>query len=151
MKNPTLSTFEVIHLIRQTTTTKGAERMLLLMLATRCRPTQDYVAWPSYQQLALDAQYDEVTLRRAARLLAEKKLIAIQTRGSRTNLFFLNVDLLQEQAAAEQALQRAEKALRVAKIRSPFDTSSAPATAQDPTPYDDEDDAEQEGDLYAIA
>jgi hypothetical protein len=112
--------FSVLRLIRDARSTKNADRALLMALGLRCKPAEGFKCWPSYRQLALDTQLDEVTLKRAAKRLEDTKLIKRVIRQNRSNSFFLNIPLLQEQA---QAVEAAEEDAKKAAYddESPFD------------------------------
>lgn len=98
----TMPIFKVLRLIRDARSTKHADRALLNALALRCNPHKRFVCWPSYRQLALDTLLDGVTLQRAARRLEDAGLIKRTVRANRSNLFFLNIPKLVEQAEAEK-------------------------------------------------
>src|SRR5580698_5020947 len=95
----TMSNFELLRLIRDARSTRNADRELLFALGLRADPKKKFSCFPSYRQLALDTQLDEVTLKRAARRLEQAELIKRSIRANRSNLFFLNVPKLQEQKA----------------------------------------------------
>jgi DNA-binding MarR family transcriptional regulator len=101
--------FRVLRYIRDARSTQKAERALLLALGMRCQPAKKFIAWPSYRQLALDTCLDEVTLKRAAKKLEDANLIKRTIRPNRSNCFYINVPLLQQQAAAVKAAEDAAK------------------------------------------
>jgi hypothetical protein len=101
--------FALLRLIRDARSTKNADRDLLNALALRSQPAKNFISWPSYRQLALDTQLDEITLRRAAKRLETVKLINRVIRANRSNCFFINVPLLEKQAAAVKELEDAAK------------------------------------------
>lgn len=98
-----MSIVKLIRTIRDAGSTEKAERMLLLHLALRCQPDEQYKASPTYAVLAQDTLLDDMTLRRAAAALEKKKLIRRVRRTSRSNEFFINVVLLKRQAEERQA------------------------------------------------
>ena len=106
MEGPSL--LLLLWLIRDARSTKGAARHLLMALALRCNPKQRYSCWPSYSMLAQDTQLDEVTLKRAAAKLEDAKLIHRVVRKNRSNRWYINVALLQQQANAVMAAKKAE-------------------------------------------
>ena len=99
----TISVFQVLRLVRDARSTKGAERQLLMALVLRCNPKENFKCWPSYALLAKDVQLDPMTLKRAAKKLEDREIIKRVIRPNHSNLFFINVALLQEQAAAANA------------------------------------------------
>ena len=80
--------FAVLRLVRDARSTRNAERQLLDALAMRCQPAKKFLSWPSYRQLALDTQLDEITLKRAAKRLEDKRLIKRVIRQNRSNCFY---------------------------------------------------------------
>jgi hypothetical protein len=118
METNFMSHFELLRLIRDSRSTKNADRELLHALALRSDPKKSFISWPSYRQLALDTQLDEVTLRRAAKRLESARLIRRVVRANRSNCFLLNVPLLQEQAAEAKAAEDAAKEQE--DVESPF-------------------------------
>ena len=128
--------FAVLRLIRDARSTKNADRALLMALGLRCRPAEGFECWPSYRQLAQDTQLDEVTLKRAAKRLEDAKLIKRAIRQNRSNTFYLNIPLLQEQAVAVKAAEEAAKKADHHDDDSPF-AQPVTVTANDD---DDEDD-----------
>lgn len=90
--------FKLLRLVRDAGSTKNAKRELLHAIAMRCRPDKNFIAWPSYRLLAEDTLLDESTLKRAARALEDENLIKRVIRPNRSNCFFVNAALLQEQA-----------------------------------------------------
>jgi DNA-binding MarR family transcriptional regulator len=119
--------FKVLRIVRDAQSTRGAQRALLFALAMRCQPAKKFISWPSYRQLAEDTMLDEVTLKRAAKKLEDSKLIRRQVRRNRSNIFFLNVALLQEQARDVKA---AKEKVRVADIEE-IDFFPQPAVGPD--------------------
>ena len=101
--------FKLLRLVRDARSTRNADRALLFALAMRCQPAKKFLSWPSYRQLALDTQLDEVTLKRAAKRLEDAGLLKRVVRANRSNCFFLNVELLQQQAAAIKEAEDAAK------------------------------------------
>lgn len=108
-KPSVMSVFELLRLVRDARSTRNAPRELLYALALRCRPHEKFIAWPSYVQLAKDTLLDEVTLKRAAKKLEDAKLIKRVVRRNRSNCFYINAALLQEQAAAVKSADEAAK------------------------------------------
>jgi|GEM_PF-3688827 len=124
--------FRILRLVRDARSTKKADRALLYALVLRCRPAEKFIAWPSYARLALDTLLDEVTLQRAAKRLEEAGLIKRVVRANRSNHFYINVALLQDQAAKAKAEDAAKRA-----SDDVFDDSSFER------PVMDDDDADQ--------
>lgn len=111
--------------IRDSRSTKGAQRHLLNALALRCSEKKNYSCWPSYDQLSKDTQLDEVTLKRAAAKLESAEVIKRVTRPNRANIWFLNVAAILSQAAATRT---AEKAIADNDdFKSPFGDPVLPA------------------------
>jgi hypothetical protein len=123
----TMPIFKVLRLIRDARSTKHADRALLNALALRCDPRKKFACWPSYRQLALDTLLDEVTLQRAARRLEDAGLIKRTIRANRSNLFFLNIPKLIEQA---DSVKKAE-ARDADPCESPFEQPTLDDTEDD--------------------
>jgi DNA-binding transcriptional MocR family regulator len=120
MEKEIMPVFQLLRLIRDARSTKNADRELLYALAMRCQPAKMFVCWPSYRQLALDTMLDEVTLKRAAKHLEDAKLISRVVRANRSNRFFINVPLLQQQVAEVKVADDAAKN-QEPDVDSPFD------------------------------
>jgi hypothetical protein len=103
-----LSTSQLVRLVRDAGSTRNAMREVLYALALRANPKRGYICWPSYAQLALDTCLNEDTVRRATVALDKENLVRRVYRANRSNCFYINVQLLQEQADArkEQLAQR---------------------------------------------
>lgn len=101
-------TMELALMVRDSRTTKGAQRSLLMALALRANPKKGYSCWPSYRRLADDTQYDEVTLRRAAKTLEDLGLIRRKQRSMRSNLFILNTERMAQHKHEADAARRRE-------------------------------------------
>ena len=99
----TMSVFQVMRLVRDARSTKGAQRQLLMALALRCNPKKKFICWPSYRVLAEDTLLDPMTLKRAAKKLEDGKLIKRSVRSNHSNVWWVNVALLEEQAAEVKA------------------------------------------------
>jgi DNA-binding MarR family transcriptional regulator len=128
--------FRVLRFIRDARSTKKADRALLMALGMRCQPAKKFISWPSYKQLALDTGLDEVTLKRAAKRLEDAKLIKRTVRPNRSNCFYLNVALLQQQAAAVKAADDAARNVR--GDESPFGEPILDEAVTGATSADDE-------------
>lgn len=128
MTEEVMPIFRVLRFVRDARSTKHAERDLLNALALRCNPKKKYIAWPSYALLAKDTLLDEITLKRAAKRLEDAGLIKRVQRQNRSNLFFLNVALLQQQAAAVKEAELMDKEEVEA---APFADPMIPEAAQD--------------------
>jgi len=113
-----LSNFEVLRLVRDSRSTKHSQRLVLQAMALRANPKKGYSCFPSYETLALDTLLDEKTVRRAAADLEKADLISRRDQAYSSNLFYLNVRLLQEQAnmVRDAAVKKEEST-----IESPFD------------------------------
>ncbi len=98
-----VSVFELMRIIRDARSTRGAQRAVLNAIALRCKPEEDFKCWPSYARLAVDCQLDRKTVTRAAKALVKAKIIAIRERSQKSNLFFINYPLLVKQADAIKA------------------------------------------------
>lgn len=103
MDKKVMPVFKLMRTIRDSGSTRNADRETLYAIALRCRPAENFVAWPSYRQLAQDTCLNEMTLKKAARRLEEAKLIKRVVRPNRSNRFFINVPLLQQQASERLA------------------------------------------------
>jgi DNA-binding MarR family transcriptional regulator len=112
--------FRVLRLVRDARSTRNAQRELLYALAMRCQPAKKFICWPSYAQLAKDTLLDVTTLKRAAKRLEDAELIKRVVRPNRSNCFYLNVPLLQEQAAAIKAAEDAAKLVVEEDDEAPF-------------------------------
>jgi DNA-binding MarR family transcriptional regulator len=112
--------FRVLRLVRDARSTRNAQRELLYALAMRCQPAKKFICWPSYAQLAKDTLLDETTLKRAAKRLEDADLIKRVVRPNRSNCFYLNVALLQVQAAAVKEAEEAAKLVAEEDDESPF-------------------------------
>jgi DNA-binding transcriptional regulator YhcF (GntR family) len=99
----------VLWLIRDSRSTRNAERNLLYALALRVNPSKGYHCWPSYEQLALDTCCNEATLKKAAASLEKKGLIKRKLRHNRANKFTINIEKLKEQAKLHLASDLAKK------------------------------------------
>lgn len=139
-----LPVFSVLRLVRDARSTTNAPRELLYALALRCQPAKNFISWPSYCQLAKDTQLNEITLKRAAKTLEDAKLIRRVVRANRSNCFFINVALLQEQAAEVKATDEAEK-LASASDESPFDEPVQPEAPSNDRDVDDGEDEWNQG------
>lgn len=116
----TLSMFKLLRLVRDARSTKNSDRLLLNALAMRSDPKRNYACWPSYRQLGLDTMLDEVTLKRAAKRLEDAGLLRRRVRKNRSNLFFVNVTKLIEQA---EAMREANRKSKSENWESPFEFS----------------------------
>lgn len=88
----------VMCAIRDSQSTRGAERELLYAICLRAKAEENYSCWPGYAHLAVDTGLHPVTLKRAAQELERKKLIRRVIRRNKSNKWFLNVTLMFEQA-----------------------------------------------------
>ena len=128
--------FRLLLLIRDSRSTRNAERELLMALALRCNPAKNYVCWPSYSMLAKDTQLNEATLQRAAKKLEAAGLIQRLIRPNSSNRFFLNVARLQQQAAEIKAAEAMAKAASPESMESPFGTYGVTAEQNAAESYD---------------
>ena len=108
-KDSIIPLISLLWLIRDARSTKGAERQLLDALAMRCNPKQGYSCFPSYALLAKGTGLSIISLKRAAAALEKAGKIRRRTRQNKSNIFFLNIALLQEEAAAQKAADQAER------------------------------------------
>jgi hypothetical protein len=146
-RSTSMSLISVLLLIRDDRKTKGAQRELLYALALRCQPDKAFICWPSYQQLALDTQLNEVTLKRAAHALEEAGYIHRVIRPNHSNKFFLNMAKIQAEAmvnrAADQEARAARKAVEVEE--APFPPPSPEKRDERPSPdAENQDDPDSE-------
>ena len=120
MSNDVMPVFGVIRLVRDAQSTRNAERELMYALAMRCNPAKKFMSWPSYRMLASDTMLDQATLKRAAKRLEDQQLIKRVVRANRSNVFYLNVALLQQQAADVKAAEKVRKLAESGQDESPF-------------------------------
>ncbi len=97
-----ISNFELLRLIREARSTEKSTRIVLNALALRANPKNRHSCWPSRPQIVIDTQLDLKTVRRALKRLEAGKLIAITKRLNQSDLYFINVALLQRQAAGNK-------------------------------------------------
>jgi len=121
-----MSNFEVLRLVRDARNTKHAERHVLNALVLRANPEKAFSCFPSIDQLADDTQLDGKTVQRTLKVLSDSNLIRRIERPFSSNVFFLNVPLLAEQAAKVLA---AEKKKKTEMAQSPFGEVTVPAGA----------------------
>ena len=110
--------FEIMNDARDAQLTKGAQQSLLYHLILRCDPKKDYSCFPSFELLCADTGLDMTTVKRAARELTKKGLISRVVRPNRSNLWYVNVKLLQEAAGSKRSARADDKA---AKQSCPFE------------------------------
>jgi len=104
---------QIVLMVRDSRSTKGAQRQLLMALGIRANAQAKYSCFPSYAQIADDTQLDEVTCRRAAAALEAKGLIKRRRRTSRSNLFFLQISVLEMRAIEAREARTREKEARL--------------------------------------
>lgn len=116
--------FELMRMIRDSRAVKNAQRLVLDALALRCRTDQDFRAWPSYRQLALDTGLNITTLKRTAKKLEQRNLIHRKVKANKANTYFINGPLLKEMAEAarkeDAAAKMKRKLMAYEAARSPF-------------------------------
>jgi DNA-binding MarR family transcriptional regulator len=135
MSEKSMPIVRVLWLIRDACATKGAQREMMYALALRCNPNKKFICFPSYSQLAEDTQLDPATLKRAAKALEDKHLIKRVVRKNRSNVFYLNIPLLQEQVAQVKAAKLAT----LEESTSPFgDPEGVDGSNSSIDEYDDE-------------
>lgn len=98
-----ISITTALRAIRDSRSTKHADRAVLIALILRCRPKEGYKCWPSYDTLADDCQLDPATVKRAAKHLIQAKLVLIRHRRNKSNMFYVNVPKLVVDAETMQA------------------------------------------------
>ena len=130
---------QIVLMVRDSRSTKGAQRQLLMAIAIRANAKAKYSRFPSYARLADDAQLDEVTLRRAAAALERKGLIQRRRRTNRSNLFLLQVPMLEKHAAeAREARAQEKHARHLAMIEAEgMDAFEVDDTSAEETPEDE--------------
>ena len=101
-REPTV--LDLFRAIRDSESTKGSQRILLLALALRCKPGT-WMCWPSYSRLARDTCLDAVTCKRAAKGLEEAGIVRRQVRRNRSNRFYINFERLRAQAETRSAVR----------------------------------------------
>jgi DNA-binding MarR family transcriptional regulator len=94
------------------TAPKGAARPLLQAIILRANQQKRYSCFPSYETLAADCNMDAKTLKRAAKVLEDAGLIRRHVRRNRSNLFVVNVDLIQQEHVKHKAKRDAERQAR---------------------------------------
>jgi hypothetical protein len=115
------SAFKVLIWARDAGSTRGAERELLYALILRCRKEVKYAAFPGYALLAGDTGLHPITLKRAAAGLIKAGIIRRHVRPNRSNMWYINVALLQEQAEARKAERKErQKRLQADDESAPF-------------------------------
>ena len=107
-KQNLISNFELLRLIRDARSTQKTTRIVLNALALRANPNARHSCFPSRPLIATDTQLDLKTVRRALSQLEADKLIAIRTRFNDSDVFFVNVELLQRQAAHNKVTRKDE-------------------------------------------
>ena len=134
MPRKTLSLMDVIFDVRDCGLTKGSSYTLLLTLATRCNPREDYSCYPSYELLSRDTRLDVSTLKRGARELEELGLISREVRPNRSNFWYLNVAKIQKAAdAARHEGQAGKSPARRCPFDAPIVKERTPAADALPT------------------
>jgi hypothetical protein len=126
--------------IRDSQSTRGAERELLYALCLRARADRKYSCWPGYAQLSADTGLHTTTLKRAAQELERKQLIRRVVRKNSSNIWFLNVPLIVDMANAKLA------EIEAAKVEE-FDGFDLAPTGAD----EEEIEVESENEEYAMA
>ena len=133
----------VLLLIRNARSTRNSQRELLYALALRCNPDRQFLCFPSYGLLAKDTGLDVATLKRAAKALEQAGIIRKVVRPNRSCVFFLNIKLLMEQAAAAKAAEDEAKQSSLTAFTSPFGdvnaTQDEENAADSEEAYDDQD------------
>jgi len=92
--------------IRDAGSTKGADRLVLIALLSRCANDGLFKCFPSYALLAYDAQVNIQTAKRSVRNLVQAGIVRRKVRRNQSNFFFINVSLLKEQAETALAETR---------------------------------------------
>lgn len=118
-----LSRFDLFELVRDATEVGGAQFLLLIAIAWRANPRENYSCFPSYQRLAEDTHCTQQALRAAARKLEEAKLIWREKRRNRSNVFYLNVALLLELQAGKKTSNGTAKNEPDGKRSDPFNSA----------------------------
>jgi DNA-binding MarR family transcriptional regulator len=113
----TLSYIDILKDDRDSQLVRNSELVLLMMLSLRVNPTKQYSCFPSYQLLSRDTGLDMTTLKRAARSLEGKNLIRRKVRPNHSNLWYLNVGMIQQAAEENRASAKTEED----ETGSPFD------------------------------
>ena len=111
MRQPAKSHYDMnrlLRLIRDARSTKAAGRALLTALAMRMDAGLTCRSSATYEKLAQDTQCDTKTLQRTVKALCEEGLLAQVVRPTRSNVFYINVTLL-EQQKEEQCRRDLEK------------------------------------------
>jgi len=109
------STMQVLRWARDLqgpTAPKGAARLLLQAIILRANQNSKYSCFPSYQTLAADCNMDAKTLKRAAKVLEDAGLIRRHVRRNRSNLFVVNVGLIQQEHIKREVERKAEREAR---------------------------------------
>jgi DNA-binding MarR family transcriptional regulator len=106
----------VVLAVRDSRSTRGAQRELLMALCLRARREKKYCCFPSYALLSEDTNLHPITLKRAAAELEKMNLIKRFKRRNSSNVFRINVALLLDQAAAAKAAKDEKK--RIARLNT---------------------------------
>ncbi len=96
---------DILKLIRDARSTKHSDRIVLSALAIRVNPRKRHSCWPGQPLLVIDTQLDLKTVRAALDRLEANGLIARKKRFDDTDVYWINVALLQRQAAANKAMK----------------------------------------------
>ena len=147
-KDKKYSSLALMCLVRESQSTRGAQRTLLSALALRSNPKNSNCCWPSYKTLAWDTRLDVITLRRAAAALERAGLITRHQRQLRSNIFRLNIPVLEKHAAEGRALREKRLDGETAEMLERF---KVPVGDEDDDPSDHaaDDAGDDPGDYYS--
>ena len=138
MTPKTHSLKSLLWMARDAGNTQAADRALLYSLILRSNVNKQYSCFPSYSQSAEDTGLHLVTCKKAARKLERLNLISRKGRGSRSNIFFINVGLLEQLAGAAREKKSAERAVR--KALSDHSSPFCQGAMQDRRPLEEDQD-----------
>jgi hypothetical protein len=95
-----LPIFSILRFARDSHLVRNSELVLLYTLILRCDPLKGYSTFVSYDRLSQDTGSNPKTIQAAARGLETKGIITRRVRPKTTNLWFINVPMLQTAALA---------------------------------------------------
>lgn len=104
-----LSFLEMIVNLRDSHLAGGTDLAVLYTLNSRVRPADRYSCYPSLDSIAADTGLNVKTVKRSIDRLQEANLLQKVQRYDNSNVYYLNVALLQEEAEKNRTKAAAEK------------------------------------------
>jgi Helix-turn-helix domain len=108
-KFPHLSFLDMTLNLRDSRLAKGTDRAVLYTLNSRVRPEDRYSCFLSLDSIANDAGLNVKTVKRSIDRLAEANLLQKVQRFDNSNVYYLNVARMQDEAEKNRARVAAEK------------------------------------------